>query len=56
MGESEKKRNDLFRDRVTCMLKQGYSIAKIAKELGRTYDHTRNIALQIKGDVKDQAQ
>ena len=47
MGKkSDKRSSDQFRAKVRELLAAGFSVAKIAKETGKSYTHTKRIAEQ----------
>jgi len=48
MGKRDKLKSDIFRKQLAQLLKQGMSVSKAAKELGKSYCHTKRIADQIR--------
>jgi len=50
MCKREQFLSNQFRSMCKDRLASGMSVAAIAKELGKTYDHTRSVCSQLKGE------
>lgn len=50
-NNSKEVKANIFRGECKAMLDEGFSISAIAKKIGSSYAHTKNICMQIKAEI-----